>query len=198
MKWIGELGATNAGCLGLFNIAPARPLWDFPLPPDAPDDYQLTSVEDPQEFPVPLPEIGRDSCSRGSIFLGTVADLSLFGRMLPPDTDSSGTGEELKVGIWFGQSKAGPMRGLPTPSRPRNQLNSPRFLKRTSIRSDDFLRVSVLFHEKLGGRSFRFEQESSGGHFTRGTNIDLRPAIINLSDPAKFPTGARVARTVNK
>src|ERR1035441_2874893 len=31
VKWIGEPGTPRAGHLGLLNIAPEKPLWDFPL-----------------------------------------------------------------------------------------------------------------------------------------------------------------------
>ena len=88
------------------------------------------------------------------------------------------------------------MLGLPTLFRARESASSsPRVLNRTSIRSGDFLRRSVLLHEKLGGRLFRFEQESSGGHFTWERISTSGPLLSTLSDPAKFPTGARVART---
>jgi len=45
VKWIGEPGTPRAGQLGLLNIAPEKPLWDFPLPADAIDDYDPVPLE---------------------------------------------------------------------------------------------------------------------------------------------------------
>ena len=45
VKWIGRPGTPKAGHVGLLNIAPEKPLWDFPLPPDAVDDYQPGNTE---------------------------------------------------------------------------------------------------------------------------------------------------------
>ena len=41
VKWIGERGTPNDGCLGLLNIAPEKPLWESPLAADAVDAYLL-------------------------------------------------------------------------------------------------------------------------------------------------------------
>jgi hypothetical protein len=77
---------------------PARPLWDFPLPPDAPDDYQLTSVATRKNSRYRCQKSVEIHVQEVASFWGTVADLSLFWRMLRPDTDSSGTGEEVESG----------------------------------------------------------------------------------------------------
>ena len=45
VKWIGAAGTPHAGHVGLLNIAPEKPLWDFPLPADAKDDYVAATVE---------------------------------------------------------------------------------------------------------------------------------------------------------
>jgi len=33
VKWVGQPGTPDAGEMGLLNLAPEKPLWDFPLPP---------------------------------------------------------------------------------------------------------------------------------------------------------------------
>ena len=105
VKWIGEPGTTNAGCLGLFNIAPEKPLWDFPLPPDAPDDYQLTSVEGRKNPRYRCQNSVEIHVQEGASFWGTAADLSLGGCYVQIPIPLE-LGKSLKVGIWFGQSKA--------------------------------------------------------------------------------------------
>jgi hypothetical protein len=105
VKWIGAAGTPKAGHVGLLNIAPEKPLWDFPLTGDVVDSYQAGSVE--------VREHPRYRCQNsievhvesGASFWGTVADLSLGGCYveipipLPPGT-------KLKVAIWLGQNKA--------------------------------------------------------------------------------------------
>ncbi len=105
VKWIGAAGTARAGHVGLLNVAPQKSLWDFPLPADAIDTYESGSVE--------MRKTPRWRCQNsievhvatGASFWGTVADLSLEGcyveMPLPLDP-----GTKLKVGIWFGQTKA--------------------------------------------------------------------------------------------
>lgn len=105
VKWIGKAGTPEAGHVGLLNIAPEKPLWDFPLPSNAVDDFQGGSLE--------LRKTPRFRCqnsvevhaSGGATFWGTVADLSVTGCYIEiPIPLQPGT--KLKVGIWFGQTKA--------------------------------------------------------------------------------------------
>jgi hypothetical protein len=105
VKWIGRPGTPKAGHVGLLNIAPEKPLWDFPLPADAVDDYQPGNTE--------LRHHPRFRCQNsievhlngGASFWGTLADLSLSGCYVEMPIPLE-LGTRLKVGIWFGQSKA--------------------------------------------------------------------------------------------
>ena len=45
VKWIGQPGTPKAGHVGLLNVSPERPLWDFPLPSPTPDDHQPQFVQ---------------------------------------------------------------------------------------------------------------------------------------------------------
>jgi hypothetical protein len=104
VKWIGAPGTPKAGHVGLLNIAPQKPLWDFPLPPDAPDDFQLANVEhriDPRFRCQNSVEVH----VQGASFWGTVADLSLGGCYVEMPIPLE-PGTKLKVGIWLGQTKA--------------------------------------------------------------------------------------------
>ncbi len=40
VKWLGQPGTPKAGCVGLLNTSPEKPLWDFPLPSPIPDSHQ--------------------------------------------------------------------------------------------------------------------------------------------------------------
>jgi PilZ domain len=104
-KWMGRPGTPKAGLVGLLNIAPERPLWDFPLPADSVDDYQLGNTElrlTPRFRCQNSVEVHLDS---GASFWGTVADLSLSGCYVEMPIPLE-PGTRVKVGIWFGQSKA--------------------------------------------------------------------------------------------
>jgi hypothetical protein len=39
VKWVGEPGTPMAGELGLVNLAPEKPFWDFPLAQSSPDTF---------------------------------------------------------------------------------------------------------------------------------------------------------------
>jgi hypothetical protein len=104
VKWIGAPGTPKAGHVGLLNIAPEKPLWDFPLPSDAPDSFQSVNADRRQASRYRCQNSIEVHVEGKASFWGTVADLSLGGCYvemplpLPPGT-------QLKVGIWFGQAK---------------------------------------------------------------------------------------------
>lgn len=105
VKWIGAPGSPKAGHVGLLNISPEKPLWDFPLPQSTLDPYQATHSErrthprfrghNPVEIHV----------ENGPSFWGTVADLSLGGCYVEMPLPLQ-PGTKLRVGIWIQQSKA--------------------------------------------------------------------------------------------
>jgi hypothetical protein len=106
VKWIGAPGTSKAGHVGLLNIAPGKPLWDFPLSSNAVDAFEPGSVE--------MRKDTRYRCQNsvevhvhegGASFWGTVADLSLGGCYVEIPIPLE-LGTKLKVGIWLGQTKA--------------------------------------------------------------------------------------------
>ena len=104
VKWIGASGTSKAGHVGLLNVSPEKPLWDFPLPPDAVDAYEPTNLD--------LRDSPRFRCQNsievhvnGASFWGTVADLSLSGCYVEMAIPIE-AGTTVKVGIWLGQTKA--------------------------------------------------------------------------------------------
>ena len=105
VKWIGEPGTPRAGHLGLLNIAPEKPLWDIPLAAGAADDYQATAVEHRRNPRYRCQNSIEIHVQNGPSFWGTVADLSLTGCYVEIPIPFE-VGKNLKVGIWFGQTKA--------------------------------------------------------------------------------------------
>src|SRR5580693_10058433 len=79
VKWIGEPGTPRAGHLGLLNIAPEKPLWDFPLPTDAVDDYDPVAVDNRKHTRYRCQNSIEIHVQEGASFWGSVADLSLGG-----------------------------------------------------------------------------------------------------------------------
>src|SRR5438128_11914277 len=41
VKWAGEPGSPREGEIGLLNLTPEKPFWDFPLPSGVMDDFRF-------------------------------------------------------------------------------------------------------------------------------------------------------------
>jgi len=104
VKWAGAPGTAYAACVGLLNISPEKPLWDFPLPAPAPDNYRAQFVEGRNHPRFKCHNSVELHTQDGASFWATLADLSIGGCYvemsipLPPGT-------KLKVGIWIGEAK---------------------------------------------------------------------------------------------
>jgi len=105
VKWVGTPGTPKAGHLGLLNISPGKPLWDFSLSGDSADSYEPGAVERRRHPRYRCQNSVEIHIANGASFWGTVADLSLGGCYveMPIPLD---TGTKLKLAIWFGQEKA--------------------------------------------------------------------------------------------
>lgn len=104
VKWIGTPGTPKAGHVGLLNLAPEKPLWDFSLPSSIPDNYQLRIAEQRKHPRFKCHNSVELHTPDGASFWATIADLSVggcyveMGIPMPPGT-------KLKVGIWIGETK---------------------------------------------------------------------------------------------
>jgi hypothetical protein len=105
VKWIGEAETPQAGHVGLLNIAPEKPLWDFTLPGDAPDFFQPTVVDNRKHPRFRCQNSIEIHVQDGPSFWGTVADLSVGGCYVEIPIPLE-LGKRLKVGIWLGETKA--------------------------------------------------------------------------------------------
>jgi len=105
VKWVGAAGTAKAGRIGLLNVSPGKPLWDFPLSPSGPDPYQPGMAERRQHPRFRCQNSIEIHIHHGASFWGTVADLSLGGcyaeLAIPMEV-----GTKLRAAIWFGQAKA--------------------------------------------------------------------------------------------
>jgi PilZ domain len=104
VKWVGVPGTPKAGHVGLLNISPEKPLWDFPLPAPMPDNHQPRVVEQRKHPRFKCHNSVEIHTQDGASFWATIADLSVGGCYvemaipLPPGT-------KLKIGIWIGEAK---------------------------------------------------------------------------------------------
>ncbi len=104
VKWVGAAKSPKAGHAGLQNVAPEKPLWDFPLPDGAIDPYQPGAVELRQHPRFRCQTSIEVHVQGGASFWGTASDLSVAGcyvEMPLPLTP----GTNLKLAIWLGQNK---------------------------------------------------------------------------------------------
>lgn len=104
VKWIGQPGTPKAGHVGLLNISPEKPLWDFPLSSAAPDNYLPGAVERRKHPRFRCHNPVEIHVHSGASFWGTVADLSLGGCYVEMPIPLQ-PGTKLRVGIWIGQTK---------------------------------------------------------------------------------------------
>lgn len=104
IKWVGGTGTAKAGHVGLLNISPEKPLWDFPLPEPSSDDHRPGLVERRAHPRFRCQNKVELHIEGGPSYWGTVADLSLGGCYIEmPIPLNAGT--KLKMGIWIEQSK---------------------------------------------------------------------------------------------
>jgi hypothetical protein len=104
VKWIGQPGSPKAGHVGLLNVAPEKPLWDFPLPAPASDTHRPGLVERRAQSRFRCQNKVEIHIDGGASYWGTVSDLSLGGCYVEmPIPLSAGT--KLKMAIWIDQSK---------------------------------------------------------------------------------------------
>lgn len=105
VKWVGKPNTPKAGRLGMLNVSPGKPLWDFPLEGSGKDPYEGGMTERRRHPRYRCQNSIEVHIHGGASFWGTVADLGLGGcyvEMAIPLEVST----KLRVALWFGQSKA--------------------------------------------------------------------------------------------
>jgi len=107
IRWVGMAGSAEAGQLGLENISPEKPFWDFPLPAPGIDEYGRHSKgTERRKHPrlKCLNSIELYPEGESSKVWGKAADLSLGGCFVEmPMPLKEGT--KLKVVLWIQDQK---------------------------------------------------------------------------------------------
>ncbi len=104
VKWVGAIGTPKSAHVGLQNIAPEKPLWDFPLPPPAIDVFQPVFSERRKHPRFRCNNSVEIHVHDGASFWATVADLSLGGCYVKMPIPLE-PGSKVKIGLWIGQNK---------------------------------------------------------------------------------------------
>lgn len=104
VKWVGAPGTPKAGRVGMLNVSPGKPLWDFPLDGSCPDPYQPGAVERRQHPRYRCQLSAEIHIQNGPSFWGNLADLSVGGcyveMPLPLEMRTN-----LKMALWLGQDR---------------------------------------------------------------------------------------------
>ncbi len=104
VKWVGEPGSPREGEVGLLNLTPEKPLWDFPLPSGAMDDFRFAGKDRRQSARVKCSISAELHPVGQAVIWGKVSDLSLGGCFvempipLPVNT-------KFEVALWLGETK---------------------------------------------------------------------------------------------
>ena len=104
VKWIGKPGTSKADHVGLLNLYPEKPLWDFPLPSPAPDNHQPKFVEVRKYPRLKCHNSVEIHAQGGASFWATIADLSVGGCYVEMAIPLP-RGTKVKVGIWIGETR---------------------------------------------------------------------------------------------
>lgn len=104
VKWVGASGTSKAGRIGLLNISPGKPLWDFPLDGSCPDPYQPGPIER-RKLPRYRCQLSTEiHVQGGPSFWGNLSDLSLGGCYVEMPIPLE-VGTKLKMSLWIGQDR---------------------------------------------------------------------------------------------
>ena len=79
VKWIGKANTPKAGRVGMLNVSPGKPIWDFPLESSGKDPY-VGGVTERRRYPRYRCQNSIEVHTPGQAsFWGTVADLGVGG-----------------------------------------------------------------------------------------------------------------------
>lgn len=104
VKWVGQPGTPKAGRVGLLNVSPDKPLWDFPLPPAVLDNFRVQFAEQRQHPRFKCQNSVEIHTQAGASFWATLADLSVGGCYIEMAIPLQ-PGNKVRVGIWIGEIK---------------------------------------------------------------------------------------------
>jgi len=105
VKWMGDPGTPKAGHAGLLNVAPEKPLWDFPLPAPAFDGSSRDALERRRHPRVRTANsVELYPAGQSSPIRARTGDISLGGCFVDmPNPLPKGT--TLRIGVWINEVK---------------------------------------------------------------------------------------------
>jgi hypothetical protein len=105
VKRLGSQGLPTGTCVGLVNLTPERPLWDFPLPEAAMDNFRPESLGDRRKSPRVRCHVSVELRAAGEPTMwGKASDLSIGGcfvEMLIPLKE----GCNFEISLWLAETK---------------------------------------------------------------------------------------------
>src|SRR6266849_10124064 len=79
VKWVGEAGSPSEGQIGLLNLTPEKPLWDFDLPSGASDNFSFATKNRRRYTRVKCSISVEIHPAEGPVIWGKASDLSEGG-----------------------------------------------------------------------------------------------------------------------
>lgn len=104
VKWVGESGSAREGQIGLSNLTPEKPLWDFTLPTVMMDNFRYADKDRRRFVRVKCSISAELNPSGQPVIWGKVSDLSVGGCFvempIPLKTDTG-----FEIALWLDQTK---------------------------------------------------------------------------------------------
>ncbi len=104
VKWAGEPGSPPDGQIGLLNLTPEQPFWDFPLPSGATDNFSFADKDRRQSVRVQC-SISAELHPLGQpVIWGKVSDLSQGGCFVEMPIPLP-VHAKFEIALWLGETK---------------------------------------------------------------------------------------------
>jgi hypothetical protein len=105
VKWIGTPGTATDGVLGLLNLTPSKPLWDFPLFQSEPETFDKKPVNERRRWPRVKCSVSVELHAPGQPMIwGKASDIGQGGcfveMAIPLAKDA-----RFDIALWLGESK---------------------------------------------------------------------------------------------
>ena len=105
VKWVGAIGSSVEGQIGLHSVNPEKPFWDFAMPPDSMDVFQPTGAHDRRRWQRVKCSISVElNAPNSSLIRGKLSDLSPGGCFVEIPNPLP-TKTRIDLGIWLGETK---------------------------------------------------------------------------------------------
>jgi hypothetical protein len=104
VKWIGEPGSPKEGDVGLLNLTPEKPFWDFPLPSAVRDNFSFAGKDRRRSARVQCSISAELHPVGQQVIWGKVSDLSLGGCFVEMPMPLP-LQEKIEIALWLGETK---------------------------------------------------------------------------------------------